>query len=103
MLTCSVGPDYRAMYMATMDLLIGTVVLRPYVFAFVAAFLVAGAIDVGLRRTLLFAAGVGPLTWLAEFTSTRIGIPFGVYHYTGTTRGQELFVTGVPLMDFLSF
>jgi uncharacterized membrane protein len=86
-----------------MDLLIGTFVLRPYVFGFLAAFLAAGAVDLGIRRTLLFAAWVGPLAWLAEFSSTRIGIPFGLYHYTGTTRGQELFIADVPFMDCLSF
>jgi carotenoid biosynthesis protein len=86
-----------------MDLVIGTFVLRPYVFGFLAAFLAAGAVDLGLRRTLLFAAWVGPLAWLAEFSSTRIGIPFGLYHYTGSTRGQELFIADVPFMDCLSF
>jgi putative membrane protein len=86
-----------------MDLLIGTFVLRPYVFGFLAAFLVAGKLDLGVRRTLLFASWVGPLAWLAEFASTRIGIPFGLYHYTGTTRGQELFIADVPFMDCLSF
>jgi putative membrane protein len=86
-----------------MDLLIGTFVLRPYVFGFLAAFLVAGAVDLGIRRTLLFAAWVGPLAWLAEFSSTRIGVPFGLYHYTGTTRGHELFIANVPFMDCLSF
>ncbi len=86
-----------------MDLLISTFVLRPYVFGFVAAFLVAGTLDLGWRRTLLFGAWVAPLAWLSEFTSTRIGIPFGLYHYTGTTQGQELFVANVPLMDCLSF
>jgi putative membrane protein len=86
-----------------MDLVIGTFVLRPYVFGFLVAFLAAGAVDLGVRRTLLFAAWVGPLAWLAEFTSTRIGVPFGLYHYTGTTRGQELFIADVPFMDCLSF
>jgi uncharacterized membrane protein len=85
------------------DLLHGTVMLRPYVFGFLAAFLVAGAMDLGWRRTLLFGGWVGPLSWLSEFTSTRIGIPFGFYHYTGLTRGQELFLADVPLMDCLSF
>jgi carotenoid biosynthesis protein len=86
-----------------MDLLIGTLVLRPYVFAFLVAFLVAGARDLGLRRTLLFAGWVGPVAWLSEFSSTRTGIPFGLYHYTGTTRGRELFIADVPFMDCLSF
>jgi putative membrane protein len=86
-----------------MDLLIGTLVLRPYVFGFLIVFLTAGVADLGLRRTLLFAGWVWPLAWLAEAASTRTGIPFGLYHYTGTTRGQELYVADVPLMDSLSF
>ena len=86
-----------------MDLLTGTLVLRPYVFAFVALFLAAGCADLGWRRTLAFGATVSPLAWLAEFSSTRTGVPFGLYHYTGATRGQELYVVDVPLMDSLSF
>jgi uncharacterized membrane protein len=86
-----------------MELLINTVLLRPYVFAFVAAFLAAGLADLGWRRTLGFATWVWPVAWLSEFTSTQIGVPFGFYHYTESTRGQELFVANVPLMDSLSF
>src|SRR3989454_10422655 len=87
----------------TMKLLLATVVLRPYVFVFFAAFLLAGRADLGWRRTLFFGAWVWPLAWLAEFASTRIGVPFGLYLYTGTTRGQEVYVDNVPLMDSLSF
>ena len=86
-----------------MDLFVGTMVLRPYVFAFLAVFLVAGAVDLGGRRVLGFAACVWPVAWLAEFSSTRIGIPFGVYTYTQLTRGHELFLADVPVMDSLSF
>jgi uncharacterized membrane protein len=86
-----------------MDLLLGTLALRPYVFAFLGCFLAAGALDLGWRRTLLFGTWVWPLAWLSEFSSTRIGVPFGLYHYTGLTRGRELFLADVPLMDPLSF
>jgi hypothetical protein len=86
-----------------MDLFIATLALRPYVFAFVALFLVAGALDLGWRRTLLFGAWVWPVAWVSEFSSTRTGLPFGLYHYTGTTRGLELYLADVPLMDSLSF
>ena len=86
-----------------MDLVLGTLVLRPYVFGFVACFLVAGALDLGWRRTLVFAGWVWPLVWAAEFASTRVGVPFGFYHYTGTTRGRELYVVDAPLIDSLSF
>jgi uncharacterized membrane protein len=86
-----------------MDLLVGTVALRPYVFAFLALFLVAGAHDLGWRRTLGFTGCVWPVAWLAEFSSTRTGFPFGLYRYTGATRGQELFIADVPFIDSLSF
>jgi putative membrane protein len=86
-----------------MDLLLGTLVLRPYVFAFLAGFLAAAQRDLGWRRTVRFTACVWPLAWLAEFSSTRIGVPFGLYHYTESTRGQELYVANVPFMDSLSF
>lgn len=86
-----------------MDLLLGTVLLRPYVVAFLVAFLGAGVWDLGWRRTVLFGAWVWPVAWLAEFSSTRTGVPFGLYRYTGLTRGQELFVANVPLMDSISF
>jgi putative membrane protein len=32
-----------------------------------------------------------------------VGVPFGLYHYTGETRGQELFIADVPFFDSLSF
>lgn len=86
-----------------MDLLISSLLLRPYVLLFLLAFLVAGRRDLGLRRTLLFGTVVWPIAWLAEFCSTRVGIPFGLYHYTGITRGQELYIADVPLFDPLSF
>jgi len=86
-----------------MDLVTGTLTLRPYVFAFLVLFLAASCADLGWRRTLAFGGSVWPVAWLAEFASTRIGVPFGLYHYTGITRGRELYVANVPFMDSLSF
>ena len=86
-----------------MDLLVGTVTLRPYVFAFLIGFVVAGVVDLGWRRTLGFTACVWPVALLAELSSTRTGFPFGFYQYTGLTRGQELFIADVPFIDSLSF
>jgi hypothetical protein len=37
--------------------------LRPYVFLFVAAFLVAGVRDIGWRRTAVIGVVVWPLAW----------------------------------------
>src|SRR5437899_7112301 len=86
-----------------MDLLVGTVTLRSYVFAFLALFLLAGLADLGWRRTLGFAGCVSPVAWLSEFSSTRTGVPFGLYQYTLLTRGRELHIADVPLIDPLSF
>jgi len=85
------------------DLVLGTLILRPYVFGFLAAFLIAGTLDLGFRRTALFTVSVWPVALLAELSSTRTGFPFGLYTYTQSTRGQELFIADVPFMDSLSF
>jgi uncharacterized membrane protein len=86
-----------------MDLLAGTVTLRPYVFAFLAVFIAAGVADLGWRRTLAFTASVWPVALVAELSSTRTGFPFGFYQYTGLTVGRELFIADVPFIDSLSF
>ena len=86
-----------------MDIILGTLALRPYVFVFLAAYLVLGVRDLGWRSTLGFGAWVWLVAWLSEFSSTRTGVPFGLYTYTGATRGQELFIADVPFMDTVSF
>ncbi|MFH1018041.1 MAG: carotenoid biosynthesis protein [Pseudomonadota bacterium] len=80
-----------------------TVLLRPYVFLFLAAFLAIAIPSMGLRRTLTFFIGTWILAFLSEFSSTRNGFPYGFYHYTGSTRGEELFISNVPFMDSLSY
>ena len=84
-------------------LLLRTVVLRPYVFLFLAVFLFAAQRLIGWRRTGLFFLITWLTAFLCEFSSTRTGIPFGWYHYTGSTVGQELYLSNVPFMDSLSF
>jgi putative membrane protein len=84
-------------------LLWGSLVLRPYVFGFLALYLGAAAAAWGWRRTVAFTGLAGGLAFAAEFASTRVGIPFGLYHYTGITRGRELYLANVPFFDPLSF
>lgn len=85
------------------SLLWGTVQLRPYVFAFLLAYLVTAARDLGLRQALGFLLWGFGVAFVAEYASTRIGIPFGLYHYTGTTAGTEIYLANVPVFDPLSF
>jgi len=84
-------------------LLARTVLLRPYVFVFLAVFLVLAGRDLGWRRAFGWLGWGWAVAFAAEYASTRIGIPFGLYHYTGETAGRELFVSNVPFFDPLSF
>lgn len=84
-------------------LLLKTILLRPYVFLFLAAFVFSAQRLLGWRRTGLFFLISWITAFLCEFSSTRIGIPFGSYYYTGSTIGQELYISNVPFMDSVSF
>lgn len=84
-------------------LLIGTILLRPYVFVFLTAFLFISIVNYGLRTTLLFAVVTAASANFCEWSSIHNGFPFGVYHYYGTTQRRELWIAGIPLMDSLSF
>ena len=81
----------------------GTLVLRPYVVAFLAVFIVIAGRDQGIPRTLILLVWGALVAFGAELASIRTGIPFGLYHYTGITAGHELFIAGVPIFDPLSF
>lgn len=85
------------------QLFMGTILLRPYVFLFFLICFWAGWYSIGFSRTLLFSCVSFGVAYSAEWASTRVGIPFGDYYYTGETKGQELFLANVPLMDSLSF
>jgi len=80
-----------------------TLFLRPYVFIFLTSFLIIGRLLLGWTRTVLFLLASVVTAFLCEFSSTRVGVPFGFYYYTGSTVGEELYISNVPFMDSLSF
>ncbi|MDR4480155.1 MAG: carotenoid biosynthesis protein [Nitrospira sp.] len=84
-------------------LFLKTILFRPYVFVFLAAFLVAAIALIGWPRTWRFWLISWITAFVCEFSSTRNGIPFGWYHYNGSTVGQELYVANIPFMDSISF
>ncbi len=86
-----------------MHLLLSTIALRPYVFVFLASFLFISIVNFGLRTTLLFGALTYVVGLSCEYSSVHNGFPFGLYHYVETTRGQEIWVLGVPLFDSISY
>ncbi|MDF0645397.1 MAG: carotenoid biosynthesis protein [Nitrospira sp.] len=85
------------------DLLIKTVFLRPYVFIFLAGFLVSATPLIGWSRTWRLWLISWLTAFLCEFSSTRTGLPFGWYVYTGSTVGRELYISNIPFMDSISF
>lgn len=88
---------------AGLSLLWGTVVHRPYVYAFFACFLAFAGYQLGVRRTLTFAVSTWLIAFGCEFSSTRNGFPFGPYRYFDETRTRELWIANVPFWDSLSF
>lgn len=91
------------MWPDSLRLLGGTILLRPYVFAFLAVYLAAGATHLGWRKTLLFLPLGYATAWLSEFCSIHWGFPYGDYYYIPQTIDRELWVWGVPFMDSLSY
>jgi len=81
----------------------GSIVLRPYVFGFLGVYLTIAAAAWGWRRAVAFTIWAGGVAFAAEWSSTRVGVPFGLYHYTGATAGRELYLSNVPFFDPLSF
>jgi putative membrane protein len=81
----------------------GTVVMRPYVFAFLAVYLVAAVTHLGWRKTLCFTVIGYLIAFVSEFSSINTGIPYGWYYYIDTTKTQELWIAGVPFFDSLSY
>jgi uncharacterized membrane protein len=84
-------------------LLLGTIVLRPYVFIFLLVYLIGCSLHLGASRAVLFCIAGYALTWLSEYSSIHCGFPYGWYRYLDATRSKELWVFGVPFMDSLSY
>ena len=81
----------------------GMLWLRPYVFVFFAVYLVAAVSKMGWTKTAAYTVLAYVVAFAAEFSSTRTGFPFGLYHYIDTTREHELWLANVPFWDSLSF
>jgi uncharacterized membrane protein len=79
-----------------------TIAFRPYVFIFLAAFLFSAIRLIGWPRTWRFWLISWITAFVCEYSSTRNGIPFGWYHYNGSTVGQELYFSNIPFMDSIS-
>lgn len=86
-----------------LDIAISTISMRPYVFAFFAAYLLACVPHVGWRRTLTFTVAGYLIAFASEWLSINTGFPYGWYYYIETTKNRELWLAGVPFFDSLSY
>ncbi len=82
---------------------INTVTMRPYVFAFLAAYLFVASAHLGWRKTFSFTVIGYLISFISEYSSINTGFPYGWYYYIETTRGQELWIAGVPFFDSISY
>jgi len=86
-----------------LEIVIGTVTMRPYVFAFFTAFLLVCVPHVGWKRTMTFTMVGYLIAFGSEWLSINTGFPYGWYYYIDTTSCRELWVAGVPFFDSLSY
>src|SRR3989304_1714502 len=84
-------------------LLLGSLLLRPYVFAFLLLHLLGASALFGWRRTTAFTLIAWSVALAAAHSSIRTGFPFGWYYYIPGTADRELWIAGVPFFDSLSF
>lgn len=86
-----------------LEIAIGTITMRPYVFAFFGAFLLVCVPHIGWRRTLAFTLIGYLIAFGSEYLSINTGFPYGWYYYIDSSSNRELWVAGVPFFDSLSY
>lgn len=78
-------------------------VQRPYVFAFLAAFLALSIRRWGWQRSLLWLVTGYIIALASEACSIRTGFPYGWYFYQYDNLTHDPLVFGVPFWDSLSY
>lgn len=86
-----------------MDTIITTMVKRPYVFAFLIAYLLLAIKRWGAARTSLWLISGYVIAWMSEYASINWNFPYGEYHYVYENLKGELMLGGVPFFDSLSY
>jgi uncharacterized membrane protein len=84
-------------------LLMGTIIDRPYVYAFFVCFAFFSIRHLRLRGFAAWTVMAWVVAFVSEYSSTRNGFPFGIYRYFDEARTRELWISNVPFWDSLSF
>ncbi|MBI4211182.1 MAG: carotenoid biosynthesis protein [Deltaproteobacteria bacterium] len=86
-----------------MDALIISFFKRPYVFAFLVAYLILACRLWGGARTIIWLISGYTIAWASELSSIHNNFPYGEYHYIYENMPGELMNAGVPFFDSLSY
>lgn len=86
-----------------LKLFLGTIIYRPYVYAFFVCFAFFSIRHLRMRGFLAWTVMAWIVAFLSEYSSTRNGFPFGIYRYFDEARTRELWISNVPFWDSLSF
>lgn len=86
-----------------LQLAVGTVSMRPYVFAFFAAYLLVAVPHLGWRQVSIYTTLGYLIAFASEYSSINCGFPYGWYYYIDKTSAKELWIFGVPFFDSLSY
>lgn len=84
-------------------IVLDTLLLRWFAFGFVVVLAWAAWPEGGWRRVARFLAIASAVSFAAEYVSTHVGFPYGWYDYVAHTRGDELYVSNVPLFVPIGF
>ena len=86
-----------------LQIALGTVTMRPYVFAFLVVYLFAASAHLGWKKTFFFTIFGYLISFISEYSSINTGFPYGWYYYIDATKDRELWIAGVPFFDSLSY
>ncbi len=86
-----------------LDILITTVIKRPYVLAFLLSYLFISTLSRGWIRTIIYLIIGYTIAWSSEVLSINYGFPYGLYYYVYENLQGEWLNTGVPVWDSVSY
>src|SRR3989442_12459114 len=89
--------------MDSLTLFAKTILFRPYVFVFLAAFLFAAIKLIGWPRTWRFWLISWATAFVFGFSSPPNGIPFGWWNYNGPSLGHGIYFPHAPFRGFSPF
>lgn len=86
-----------------LDILLTTIIKRPYVVAFLVSYLFIAWKIVGPKWTFFYLIAGYTIAFLSEYSSIHYKFPYGEYHYVYENLQGEWLNHGVPVWDSVSY